>query len=172
MKAGRRLTLRDLKERGMDQSTARIGAPPADAMPAEHRRAEYDGHKPLREIEEDIARTRIRLGATITALEDELAPARLVERGTVALRRSLRLGHGPLRDQFRAYAIPLAMILAGLAWLVASRRNSWAADLPSEFGEMPAEAVEIGETPTPAPEHAGLVEPLEPVSLTESEPTI
>jgi hypothetical protein len=155
----------------MDQLTARIGAPPADAMPAEHRRAEYDGHKPLREIEEDIARTRIRLGATITALEDELAPARLVERGTVPLRRSLRLGHGPLRDQFRAYAIPLAMILAGLALLVASRRNSWEADLPSEFGEMPAEAVEIGETARPDPAHAGLAEPLEPVSLTDSEAT-
>jgi Protein of unknown function (DUF3618) len=155
----------------MDQSTARIGAPPADAMPPKHRRAEYDGHKPLREIEEDIARTRIRLGTTITALEGELTPARFVERGTEALGRSLKLGAGPLRDQFRAYAIPLAMILAGLAWLVASRRNNWEANLPSEFGEMPAEAVEIGETARPDPAHAGLAEPLEPVSLTDSEAT-
>src|SRR5262249_41556721 len=122
----------------MDQSTARTGAPPpdaVDAVPAERRRAAYDGNKPLREIEEDIARTRIRLGTTITALEGELAPARFVERGTEALRSSLKLGLGPLRVQFRAYAIPLAMILAGLAWLVASRRNSWEADLPSAFGE-------------------------------------
>jgi hypothetical protein len=157
----------------MDQSTARTGAPPSDAMPPKHRRAEeYDGRKPLREIEEDIARTRIRLGTTITALEGELAPARFVEKGTEALRRSLKLGPGPLRDQFRAYAIPLAMILAGLAWLVASRRNSWEADLPSEFGGLPAEAVEIGETPTPAPSHVGLAEPLEPVSMIDSEAAI
>ena len=156
----------------MDQSTARIGAPPSDAMPPEHRRAEYDGHKPLREIVEDIARTRIRLGTTITALEGELAPARLVERGTEALRSSLKLGPDPLRDRLRAYAIPLAMILAGLAWLVASRRNSWEAGLPSEFAEMPDEAVEIGETPRPGPANAGLAEPLEPVSLVDTEPTI
>ena len=125
----------------------------------------------LREIEEDIARTRLRLGATVDALEGELAPTRLVERGAQALRNSLTLRPGRSRDQLRAYAIPLALILAGLAWLVASRRNSWEADLPSEFGELPAEAVEIGETPI-HPADAGLVEPLEPVSLIDQKATV
>jgi len=119
----------------------------------------------LREIEENIVRTRMRLGATIDALEDELAPARLVERGTQVLRNSFTPLPGPFRDQLRAYAIPLAMILAGFAWLVASRRDSWETGLPSEFGELPGEAVEVGETPAPAPAHASVVEPLEPVSL-------
>jgi len=151
----------------MDQSTGRIGASPSDAGLAVPRRAEYDGHKPLHEIEEDIARTRLRLRTMADALERELVPARFVEKGTAALWSSLKPHPGPFRNQLRGYAIPLAMILVGLGWVVALRRNSWEASLPSEFGEMPDEAAEVSETPMPPSVHPGLVEPVEPVSLTD-----
>src|SRR5215467_3238447 len=140
----------------MDQSTGRVSTPSADAVPTGSRRAEYVGHKPLHEIEEDIARTRHRLGTMVDVLEHELAPARFVEKGTEALRSSFKLRPGAFRDQLWAYAIPLAMILAGLGWVMALRRSSWEAGLRSEFGEMPGEAVEMGETSMPAPAHADL----------------
>jgi len=156
----------------MDQSTARITAAGTDGVPAEYPRSEYDGDKPLREIEEDIARTRVRLSATIDALERELAPARVVEKGAEALWKSLEPGPAPVRNQLWAYAIPLAMIVAGLGWLVALRRNNWGTGLPSEFGELPAEAIEVGETPMPVPPYAGLSQPVEPVSLIDQNATI
>lgn len=141
----------------MDQSTVSMtAARPHNTPAADPRDENYDG-KSLHEIEEDIARTRVRLGATIDALERELAPRRVAE----VLRASLEPTAGPLRAQARDYAMPLALIAAGLAWLVVLRRSRWAGDLPSEFGEMPAEAVELGETPPVAPAFA---EPVEPVA--------
>jgi uncharacterized protein DUF3618 len=149
----------------MDQSTASMtAARPGDASAADRRDENYNG-KPLHEIEEDIARTRVRLGATIDALERELAPRRVAE----VLRASLEPTPGPLRAQARDYAVPLALIAAGLAWLVMLRRSRWASDLPSEFGETPAEAVELGETPPLAP---AFVEPVEPVAALDQKTPI
>jgi hypothetical protein len=121
----------------------------------------YESDKPLYEIEQDIARTRVRLGATIQELERELAPARVAE----LLRRSLEPRPGPIRAQARDYAIPLALIVAGLGWLAVLRRSRWA-------GEMSAEAVETGETPFPAASHADLAGPVEPVSLVDEKTAI
>jgi Protein of unknown function (DUF3618) len=129
--------------------------------------AMYDGSKPPSEIEEDIARTRVRLSAAINALERELVPARVIEASTEMLRSSLEPAPGPFRQQTWAYAIPLALIATGLGWLFVLRRRTYEADLPSSFGEMPAEAVELGETPTPAPFSADLASPAEPVALVE-----
>ncbi len=129
--------------------------------------AMYDGSKPPSEIEEDIARTRVRLSAAIDALERELVPARVIEASTEMLRSSLEPAPGPFRQQVWAYAIPLALIATGLGWLFVLRRRTYEADLPSSFGEMPAEAVELGETPTPVPFGADLASPAEPVALVE-----
>lgn len=129
--------------------------------------AMYDGSKPPSEIEEDIARTRVRLSAAIDALERELVPARVIEASTEMLRSSLEPAPGPFRQQVWAYAIPLALIATGLGWLFVLRRRTYEADLPSSFGEMPAEAVELGETPTPVPLSADLASPAEPVALVE-----
>ena len=129
--------------------------------------AMYDGSKPPSEIEEDIARTRVRLSAAIDALERELVPARVIEASTEMLRSSLEPAPGPFRQQVWAYAIPLALIATGLGWLFVLRRRTYEADLPSSFGEMPAEAVELGETPTSAPFGADLASPAEPVALVE-----
>ena len=49
----------------------------------------YDGNTPPQAIEEDIARTRVRLSATIEALKRELAPQQVLERGTELLRSFL-----------------------------------------------------------------------------------
>ena len=136
----------------MDQSMDRTSVARPDA---------YDAGKPLHAIEEDIARTRVRLSATIDALERGLAPQRVLERSTELLRTSLEPAPGSFRTQTWAYAIPLALIATGLGWLFLLRRRSYQPETPASFGEMPGEAVEEGETPTPAA--SDLAGPVEPV---------
>jgi Protein of unknown function (DUF3618) len=131
-----------------------------------------DQSKPPHEIEEDIARTRVRLSATIEALERELAPGQVVEKGTELLRNALEAGPGPFREHVRAYAIPLALIASGLSWLFILRRRGYQAALPAGYGEMPAEAVEAGETPAPAPSYADVTGQFEPVSLVDEKTAI
>ncbi|MGC2199768.1 MAG: DUF3618 domain-containing protein [Stellaceae bacterium] len=123
----------------------------------------YDGDKSPQQIEEDIARTRVRLSATIEALERELAPARAVEKTADMLRSALEPAPGPFRQQLWAYAIPLALIATGLGWLFALRRRSFQA--PPRVEETLTEQVELGETPVPAPSFAAVVEPAEPLSV-------
>jgi hypothetical protein len=129
--------------------------------------AAYDASKTPDEIEQDIARTRVRLSETIDALEHELAPDRVIETGADLLRSALEPAPGSFRQQVWAYAIPLALIATGLGWLFMLRRRTYQPDLPSSFGEMPAEAVELGETPLPAPSNADLSRDAEPVVLVE-----
>ena len=126
-----------------------------------------DENKPPQAIEEDIARTRVRLSATIEALERELAPHRVLERSTELLRSSLEPAPGSFRTQTRAYAIPLALIATGLGWLFLLRRRSYQPETPASFGEMPAEEVEMGETPNPTPSIVDAAAPVEPVSLVD-----
>jgi hypothetical protein len=128
----------------------------------------YDGNTPPQAIEEDIARTRVRLSATIEALKRELAPEQVLERGTELLRSSIEPAPGPFRSQTWAYAIPLALIATGLGWLFLLRRYSYQPEAPASFGEMPAEAVELGETPNPAASLVDSTGPLEPVRVDET----
>jgi hypothetical protein len=128
----------------------------------------YDGSKPPHAIEEDIARTRVRLSATIEALERELAPHRVLEKSTELLRSSLDPAPGSFRTQTWAYAIPLALIATGLGWLFLLRRRSYQSETPASFGEMPAEEVELGETPNPAPAFLDAAGPAEPVLVDEA----
>jgi len=122
-----------------------------------------DQSKPPHEIEEDIARTRVRLSATIEALERELAPSRVVEKSTELLWSTLKPEPGPLREQVRAYAIPFALIVTGLSLLFILRRRSYQSALPANCGEMPAEAIEAAETPAPAPSYADVAGQFEAV---------
>ena len=128
----------------------------------------YDGGKPPGAIEEDIARTRVRLSATIEALERELAPQRVLERSTELLRSSLEPAPGSFRTQTWAYAIPLALIATGLGWLFLLRRLSYQPETPASFGEMPAEEVELGETPNAAPAFLDAAGPVESVLVDET----
>ena len=143
----------------MDQSMDRTTVTRPDA---------YDASKPPHAIEEDIARTRVRLSATIEALERELAPHRVLERSTELLRSSLEPAPGSFRTQTWAYAIPLALITTGLGWLFLLRRRSYQPETPASFGEMPAEEVELGETPNPAPPFVDTTGPVEPVLVDET----
>ena len=127
-----------------------------------------DENKPPQAIEEDIARTRVRLSATIEALKRELAPQQVLERGTELLRSSIEPAPGPFRTQTWAYAIPLALIATGLGWLFLLRRYSYQPETPASFGEMPAEEVELGETPNPAASLVDSTGPLEPVRVDET----
>jgi Protein of unknown function (DUF3618) len=113
------------KEKRMDQQTDAMPAPrpnPATWITDDRRRA-YNGSRRPHEIEEDIARTRVRLGTTIEALERELAPGRVIEKSVEVLRSSLEPKPGALRDQVWAYAIPLALAATGLGWLFALRHR-------------------------------------------------
>ena len=132
----------------------------------------YDASKPPHAIEEDIAHTRVRLSATIEALERELAPRRVLERSTELLRSSLEPAPGSFRTQTWAYAIPLALITTGLGWLFLLRRRSYQPETPASFAEMPAEEVEMGETPIAAPSLVDATAPVEPVSLVDETATI
>jgi hypothetical protein len=149
----------------MDEQTDAIATRFRPAVRATADGRDYDGKKPPHEIEEDIARTRVRLSATIEALERELAPRRVMEGGAEILRSSLEPGPGPFREQVWAYAIPLALIVSGLGWLFVLRRRSWQADVPASVGATLMDAVEAGQTPAPAPLYANVVEPIEPVPL-------
>ena len=142
----------------MDQATDRITTARPDS---------YNGSKPAKEIEEDIARTRVRLSATIEALERELTPDRMLERSSELLRSSFESGSGSFRSQTWAYAIPLALIATGLGWLFMLRWRSYQPETPATFGELPGEATEIGETPAPTPRYADVAGPTEPVPLVE-----
>lgn len=150
----------------MDQSSDRT------ALTQSHAPDVYDGDKPLNEIEEDIARTRVRLSAAMEALEYELAPDRVVQKGSDLLRSALEPAPGSFRQQARAYAIPLALIAAGLGWLIMLRRRSYQPEMPSSAGELPAEATEVGVVPVPAPSYADFGGPIEPVSVTDETSSI
>jgi len=105
----------------MDDTTARMIA---------ENQVEYYADKPLHEIEKDIARTRVRLSATIEALERELAPDRIVEKGTYFFRQALQAPSGSSRQRVWAYATPLALITTGLGWLFLLRRRGSQEEAP------------------------------------------
>jgi len=153
----------------MDQSTARTEATRPDVVrrPADGSRTGRNRDRSLIEIEEDIARTRVRLSGTIEALERELALDRVVEKSAQALRSALGPGPGPFRQQVRAYAIPLALIATGLSWLIMLRRRNYQAAVPSTVSETPAEAIAADETLVQASPLAEMAGPVEPVSLVD-----
>jgi len=92
--------------------------------PAAQYPAAYDAEKPAAEIEQDIARTRSELGETIDALERQFAPQQFLEKGIDMLRQSIDGNLGPIADTFKENPIPLALIGAGIGWLMLTRSGS------------------------------------------------
>ena len=84
----------------------------------------YDAEKPAAEIEQDIARTRSELGETIDALERQFAPQQFLEKGIDMLRQSIDGNLGPIADTFKENPIPLALIGAGIGWLMLTRSGN------------------------------------------------
>jgi ElaB/YqjD/DUF883 family membrane-anchored ribosome-binding protein len=81
----------------------------------------FDGDKPPEEIEQDIARTRADLSETLDALEHRLSPRHLLEKGVDMLRDSMNDDFGRIGERIRANPLPLALIGAGIGWLVLSQ---------------------------------------------------
>jgi hypothetical protein len=121
---------------------------PSSAAPVpEDDRASYDGNKPLHEIEKDIARTRVRLNATIEALERELTPRRVIDMAAGTLRASLEPLAGPSRDRIATYAIPLALIAAGVGGLFMLRGRAYRAYTSTNSDEAALRLVNWGKGP-------------------------
>jgi uncharacterized protein DUF3618 len=107
---------------------------------AEAGAAHYDGNKPQSQIEQDIARTRDHLGATLDALERRFAPRRLIEQSAQSLLDSLEGDADQLLARLRENALPLLLIAAGLVWLLLPRRQlreGYALEAPADIGGAP-----------------------------------
>ncbi|HUK59410.1 MAG TPA: DUF3618 domain-containing protein [Stellaceae bacterium] len=96
------------------------------------------------EIERDIAETRAELGAVIDALEARLAPRYLVEKGMEMMKDTLEGNGGGFGASVRANPVPVALVGAGLGWLLISaagesgggrRAAQAAAETVQEVGE-------------------------------------
>jgi len=90
------------------------------------RGADYDARgKDPAKIEQDIAATRAELGAVIDALEQRLAPRRLMEKGMEMMKDTLEGNGGAFGERLRAHPVPLALIGLGVGWfLVAGTSGS------------------------------------------------
>jgi hypothetical protein len=150
-----------------EAADASLERPGSAVRAAECDHSRYDGNKPLGQIEDDIARTRMRLTAAIKALGQELAPRRFLDNGAEALQDSLEPQSDLFRDQVRAYAIPLALVAAGLGWLFAVKSRNWRRQQVSSAGATPVQAAEMGETPALVPIEANVADPLAPAALAD-----
>jgi Protein of unknown function (DUF3618) len=95
--------------------------PPPEILDPAVAPATYDANRLPADIEEDIARTRADLGETLDALERQLAPRQLLEKGVDMLRDSMDGNFGRIGDTLRGNPIPLALIAGGLGWLLLTR---------------------------------------------------
>ena len=81
-----------------------------------------DAHRSAAEIEREVRRTRAELGLTVDALEYQLAPRQLIEKG-IDMITQLMKDNGvvwiDLGEVVRANRFPLALIGVGVAWLLA-----------------------------------------------------
>jgi hypothetical protein len=76
------------------------------------------------DIEVEIAETRSDLAETLEALEDRLAPRQLIEKGFDMMRDGVNGNMGRIGQVLKENPIPLALIGAGLGWLMLSRTGA------------------------------------------------
>lgn len=76
------------------------------------------------EIEAEIAQTRSDLSETLEALEDRLAPRQLLEKGLDMMRDGMDGNIGRIGQVLKENPIPLALIGAGLGWLMLSQTGA------------------------------------------------
>lgn len=100
----------------------------------------YDANgKSPAEIEQDITETRAELGAVLDAIERRLQPRRLLELGMYTLRDKMDENGGIIGDTLRNHPVPLALIGAGISWLVIASFDRPAA-LAREMGDRIGDA--------------------------------
>jgi len=111
--------------------------------PGKGARHRGEPRKSAAEIEDEIRRTRAELGLTLDALAYQLAPRQLVGKGIGMITQSIRK-KGVLRvapgEAVRANRLPLALIGAGVAWLLA-RNLEIAGSSRTEGGAAPDERI-------------------------------
>ena len=103
----------------------------------------YDASgKSAAEIEDDITETRAELGAVLDALEQRLAPRHLLEQGMDRLRDTMNgNGGGIIGETLRGHPVPLALIGAGIGWLlVAGTAGDRPQQLARKVGDRLADA--------------------------------
>jgi hypothetical protein len=103
----------------------------------------YDASgKSAAEIEDDITETRAEMGAVLDALEQRLAPRHLLEQGMDKLRDTMNgKGGGIIGETLRGHPVPLALIGAGIGWLlVAGTAGDRPAQLARRAGDRLADA--------------------------------
>jgi hypothetical protein len=87
--------------------------------PADGDSGAYDASgKTPEEIEQDIGETRAELGEILDALERQLAPRQLLERGVDMLKDTMSGDANGLAETLRNHPVPLVLIGAGLGWLL------------------------------------------------------
>jgi len=98
--------------------------------------------KSAAEIEDEIRRTRAEIGLTLDALAPQLEPRQLVGKGIDMITQSVRrseLVPMDFGEAIRANRLPLALITAGFAWLVAS--NLATTGVKAEADASPGEPI-------------------------------
>jgi len=88
------------------------------------------------QIESDIAETRAGLGEILDAIERQLAPRHLLERGLDMVKDTMSGDAGGLGETLRSHPLPLALIGMGIGWFVIS---STAGGRSGEAGDTPKE---------------------------------
>lgn len=76
-----------------------------------------------RQIEAEIEQDRAKLALTLTALQDRMTPDVLVQDGLGLLRKTVKRSSGSMDSAVRSNPLALAVVGAGLAWLVFGGRK-------------------------------------------------
>lgn len=106
------------------------------------------------EIEQEIARTRARLGSTLDAIEDRLSPEHLMEQGMAYLREEAGEWGAEIGDFMRRNPIPVAVLGVGIGLVAYSAMRPRQVDWDDEFGAGPEGLY--------GPAHAGYGDPYSP----------
>lgn len=82
------------------------------------------------QIESDIAETRAGLGEILDAIERQIAPRHLLERGLDMVKDTMSGDGGGLGETLRSHPVPLALIGMGIGWFLISSTGG------GRFGEV------------------------------------
>ncbi|MDX6752324.1 DUF3618 domain-containing protein [Geminicoccaceae bacterium 1502E] len=112
-------------------------------------------------IERDLEQTRVRLDATIDALQDKLSPGQMLDQAIAWGREG---GGAEFTDNFmrtvRTNPMPVALVGVGLAWLMASRPAPQAGSYPPPAPYPGPDPRFVGEYGNAADEGPGMGEDL------------
>jgi Protein of unknown function (DUF3618) len=107
------------------------------------------------ELENEISRTRHRIGLTLDALAQRLAPRRLLQKGMARASRFIdakRRGRPDAEPGFRLDPLALGLIGAGIAWLVAENADRWRRQNVNDSASAPMADGEYQDSETSAME--------------------